>query len=441
MIKFKPAFHPIPVLVLAMILGLATWCTPSVYAQDFTFPMHSQDEATLGSIVITGNERTHETVIARILGLEIGQLITRRDVDDAWDRLEDSGYFRTVDVHLDDSEEPAVIRIHVEEDMTTYYGPLIRYDRRHKYLLGGWIEERNFRGQGEKVRLEAAALYSQQAKLTWQHPWFLGRDGLSVQWETAYQQGDFVYRPTDFRKWDTQALLRQEWGGMFFVTTGVTYGQFEQLDAFSWQIPQRGNSSPSGLELWPEATESHWLVEGSLGLDSRSNPYYPSRGVFLEGRVRSWSSDNFPSYLETSLDGRLFVPVPWKHHVLALHAWGRRTDGAAQLDNLLYFGGPETVRGEPYALREGDEGYLLSVEYRIPLFLMPISPQGELVGVGIHLFADAGDAWFDGADPGQALQSAGAGLHLNLDTLQLRFEAARTRAGHWGFEFMDKFNF
>jgi len=48
----------------------------------------------------------------------------------------------------------------------------------------------------------------------------------------------------------------------------------------------------------------------------------------------------------------------------------------------------------------------------MPLFLMPISPR-----------------------------SYGAGFHLNIDTLQLRFEAARTREGDWMFEFMDKFNF
>ena len=54
-------------------------------------------------------------------------------------------------------------------------------------------------------------------------------------------------------------------------------------------------------------------------------------------------------------------------------------DGPAHLDNMLYFGGPETIRGYPYASREGDNGYLLSAEYRMPLFLMPISPQGEIV--------------------------------------------------------------
>ena len=130
-----------------------------------------------------------------------------------------------------------------------------------------------------------------------------------------------------------------------------------------------------------------------------------------------------------------------RKHVLALRAWGRQTDGPTNIDNALYFGGPETVRGYPYAQREGEEGYLLSAEYRMPLFLMPISPRGEIIGAGFHLFTDAGDAWYHGAEAGRSMFSYGAGFHLNIDKLQLRFEAARTREGAWMFEFMDTFNF
>ena len=114
---------------------------------------------------------------------------------------------------------------------------------------------------------------------------------------------------------------------------------------------------------------------------------------------------------------------------------------AAPLDNVLYHGGPETVRGYRFGSLEGDEGWLLSLEYRLPLFIMPISPKGELVGLGLHAFADAGDAWYHGAEAHGPARSWGAGAHLNLDTLQLRFEAARTDEGEWVFEFMDRFNF
>jgi len=99
------------------------------------------------------------------------------------------------------------------------------------------------------------------------------------------------------------------------------------------------------------------------------------------------------------------------------------------------------VRGAPYASREGEHGYLLSAELRWSLFLLPVAVTGELVGLGFHAFYDAGDAWFDGADPGRAMQSFGVGAHLNLLSWQLRFEAARERDHDWTFQFMDVFNF
>ncbi len=427
-----------PLLLLFVLCGspLASAAEPG----SFTFPMRDREALPLGEVIISGNHHTDEAVILRILGFRPGDTVSRADVDAAWDRLEDSGFFRTVDVDLDESGDEAILKITVEEDLQTFYGPVVRYDRRFKYFLGAYIEQKNFRGRGEKLRLEGAALYARQARLTWDRPWFLGRTGLSAHFEADFLQGDFVFRPTRFRKWHVGLGVRHTWGALF-AEAGARAGVFEQRDTYTWMAPWRGSGGPGVLETLPAGTESHMVFTGAVGVDSRSNPYYPRRGVYLEGRLRAWSSDDFPSYLESAVDARLFVPMPWKHHILAVRAWGRTVDGPAQLDNRLYFGGPGTIRGTAFGQREGDKGYLLTAEYRMPLFLMPISPQGELVGVGIHLFADAGDAWYDGADAGHALQSAGAGLHLNLDTLQLRFEAARTSAGDWGFEFMDRFNF
>ncbi len=71
---------------------------------------------------------------------------------------------------------------------------------------------------------------------------------------------------------------------------------------------------------------------------------------------------------------------------------------------------------------------------------------------GLHAFMDVGDAWYNERNPfvvndqlignaNRALQSFGAGIHINLLSWQLRFEAAKERDGDWEFEFMDVFNF
>ncbi|MEN8008342.1 MAG: BamA/TamA family outer membrane protein [Candidatus Krumholzibacteriota bacterium] len=421
-------------------LAFLLFTTPVVAETDPDFV--PEPDPVLTAINIEGNQKADTVLVERIMGLKIGQTLNMDQTDDAWDALEDCGYFRFVEIDYDDSADgEVVLNVIVEEDMTTFYGPVIKYSRRHKYMLGAWAEQRNLRGKGETARAEFSAYYIQNGLLSWHRPWLLGIDGLEGTLTATGEQAEFVYRPTRYRKWDLDWEMKWKFAGPFFVMGGADYGYFRQRDPFNWTLPVREVVPPAGSVRYEASAENHWVFRGAIGLDSRSNPYYPRRGIFVQGMARGWSSNGFESYLETSLDTRLFVPLPIRKHVLALRAWGRQTDGATNLDNGLYFGGPESVRGYPYAQREGEEGYLLSAEYRAPLFLMPISPRGEIIGAGFHFFADAGDAWFHGAEAGRSMFSFGAGFHLNIDTLQLRFEAARTREGDWMFEFFDKFNF
>jgi len=400
------------------------------------------DEGTVSTINVTGNAKTDLNLVYRVMGLQPGDSFSMDVLDQAWDNLEDCGYFRFVEIdYNDDDLENVVLDVLVEEDMTTFYGPLVRYSRRHKYMLGGWLEERNLRGRGETLRAEASAFYIQNGLLSWNRPWLFGIDGLATTVGVGGELADFVFRPFRYRKWDADLDLRWNFHGNFYLGGDVTYGFFRQRDDYNWDLPDRGPEGTNGKTFFAAGEENHWAFGGTVGFDSRNNPYYPSRGLLAEATVRNWQSNGFSDYTESLADLRVYVPMPWRKHILAMRSWGRQVSGPTNLDNTLFFGGPETVRGYDFASREGEKGYLLSVEYRMPLFLMQISPKGELVGFGFHVFGDAGDAWYDGAEAGVAQMSYGAGAHLNLDTWQLRFEAARTKEGVWQFEFMDKFNF
>jgi len=397
----------------------------------------SGDSLILKEITIEGNTRTDRGLILNEMGLRIGQIFDREMMNQAWILLEDIGYFAYVDMEFDDSNGDGVIlNIYVEEDLTMAYGPLVRYSRRHKYMLGAWLEETNLRGKGETLRVDLTGLYIQRGEVTWTRPWLFGTRGLELKLGVLGELSNFVFRPTDQKLFHGDAQIRWNFLGDLYLSTGMNYGQNKYSDDYYWDDPVSGLS-----DFHQSGTVAHLATRAALGFDSRNNPWYPSSGVMAEFQAQHWASDDFKSYTETTADVRLFAPLPMGKHVLALHAWGRRTDGRSHLDNTLFFGGPETIRGYQFGGLEGDEGYLLSIEYRIPLFMMPISAKGEMVGMGLHIFGDAGDAWFDGLDPGRALQSWGGGAHLNIDRMQLRFEAAKTRDGQWVFEFMDHFNF
>jgi len=398
----------------------------------------------LSEIVIEGNEKTDRDLILKEMGLQLGEPFSKQDMDDVWDLLEDIGYFAFVDMEYDDSEDHEVIlRIFLEEDITTLYRPSILYSQRFKYELGAWVKENNLRGKGETLRLEAFAYRRLRGRLTWIKPWLFGVENLESSLAIGAEKANFVFRPTDYAKGEASLQIQKKFSYGLFAQVGVNQGFFEQKEDYSWPLPDRGSDTSEISETSTYFSANYlnhtsWLA--AIGVDTRDNSFYPKHGIFGQTTVKYWTSSSFESYTETSFDARIFVPAMW-NHVLALRGWGRQTDNPTHLDNLLYFGGANTIRGHQLAELEGEEGYLLSAEYRVPLFMMPISHNGEMVGAGIHFFYDAGDAWFKGAEAGRSLQGYGAGIHLNVDKQQFRFEAAQAKDGQWQFEFFDLFNF
>ncbi len=197
------------------------------------------------------------------------------------------------------------------------------------------------------------------------------------------------------------------------------------------------------------ATRNAWQIRALAGIDTRDNPFYPENGVFSTVEWIHRLSDDFDGQNGFTVDLRAFRQF-FDKPIVALRAYGHTMDEVGAEEYALRWGGPETVRGARYAGREGDTAYLLTAEVRWPLAMMPVSPAGETVGLGLHAFMDVGDAWYEDHDPrlpgspeaggaNRALQGFGAGAHLSLLSWQLRFEAAKERDGDWTFEFMDVF--
>lgn len=405
----------------------------------------SAQDPVLAEVVVEGNTRTKLSVIERIIDLEPGAPFPLEAFDQVWDRLEDCGYFAFVDLDTEEDDQGNVtLLVDVEEERTFRATPYIRYDRRHKYLLGLAARDVNLGGRGETIEAQAIAYRAQRGRLAWTKPWFAGADDLTLRLNAQYERGEFVWRPFDYAQWHALASLRWHLSPAFYLELGGGVENFDQQDDYAWPI----GDTPTVFEA---GDRSVGQLRALVGLDTRDNVFYPTRGVFGEFEYLKRNGDLVDGQHHFRTDLRGFVPLPGKP-LLAVRAMGQFMDAPGAEEYVLRWGGPETVRGAPYAGREGDTAYLLTAELRYPLAIMPVSTTGESVGVGLHAFMDVGDAWFEDAspfatDPGsvgrshRAWQSFGAGVHLSLLSWQLRFEAAKERDHDWTFEFMDVFNF
>jgi outer membrane protein assembly factor BamA len=317
----------------------------------------------------------------------------------------------------------------------------VRYDRRHKYLLGGALSDTNLRGEGEVLDLQAIVLYIQRARATWTKPWLFGIDPLQLRVDALWEQAPFVYRAFDYDQWWATLDGRYDLPGPLFFELGGGYESFHQRDDYEWN-ELYADDGAAGVQTYAASRRDTWLLRGSVGLDTRDNPFYPGRGFFARYGLDYRFGGDIDDQTGQEADLRAFLPLPGPP-ILALRAYGKRVDSVSFTEHLIRWGGPETVRGARYAGREGDTAYLATAELRWPLFMMPVSVTGEQVGFGLHAFTDVGDAFLDDrhdTNP-RALFSFGAGAHINLLTWQLRFEAAKERDRDWVFEFMDVFNF
>ena len=420
-------------LVLGAILLLASMAAPA----------GAQDGApVLEDVVIEGNTKTDRDLVLRIIGLERGDPLPLEEFDAVWDRLEDCGYFAFVDLDTDEDDQGRVtLLVTVEEEKTFRATPYLRYDRRHKYLLGAAMTDNNLRGVGEILEVHAIALYIQRAQATWTKPWLFGIDPLELRLAGFWEQAPFVYRGFDYDQWWSTLDLRYNLVGPLFVEFGGGYESFHQRDDYVWD-ELYVDDGLAGVQTHAADRRDTWLLRGSLGLDTRDNPYYPGHGFYARYGVDQRFGGDIDDQTTQELDLRAFLPLPGPP-ILALHAYGKLVDSVQYTEHLVRWGGPETVRGARYAGREGDTAYIATAELRWPLFMMPVSVTGEQVGVGLHAFADVGDAFLsDLQDPDpRSLFSFGGGAHVNLLTWQLRFEAAKERDHDWTFQFMDQFNF
>ncbi|SCX34890.1 outer membrane protein assembly factor BamA [Agrobacterium rosae] len=143
-----------------------------------TYIVDQGERAYVERIEIRGNTRTRDYVIRREFDISEGDAFNQTVVSAAKRRLEALGYFSKVNIGTSQGSAPdrVVILVDVEDQATGSFGIGAGYSQNDGALLEASIEEKNFLGRGQYIRIAAGAGQddARTYNLSFTEPYFLG---------------------------------------------------------------------------------------------------------------------------------------------------------------------------------------------------------------------------------------------------------------------------
>ncbi|GAK70973.1 hypothetical protein RRU01S_14_01960 [Agrobacterium rubi TR3 = NBRC 13261] len=143
-----------------------------------TYIVDQGERAYVERIEIRGNTRTRDYVIRREFDISEGDAFNQTIITAAKRRLEALGYFSKVNIGTSQGSAPdrVVIVVDVEDQATGSFGIGAGYSQNDGALLEASIEEKNFLGRGQYIRIAAGAGQddARSYNFSFTEPYFLG---------------------------------------------------------------------------------------------------------------------------------------------------------------------------------------------------------------------------------------------------------------------------
>lgn len=377
-------------------------------------------EGRLEKIVIEGNDKTKEKVIAREINVEPGDLFNFEKVKKSLQKIYNLGYFEDVSMKLEPGaeEDSIVLVVKVIEKSTGKFGIGAGYNSEEGLMGFTSLEEENLFGGGQKLQAKLEIGGRTTYKLSFLEPWLAGTPtsfGFEV-YDTVYHKEDkeekVIIAEYDEERLGGKLIFGRKLSdsvklGLELKSERVTY------DLISGTLPE---DTKEGL--------TNSLIP-TFSYDTRDNVFEPTSGWYhsfsLEkaggflGGDYDFTKYNLTlrAYISTQFMGDVVdissvkkITDNLSKGVLALRAMGGIANTDLPSFAAYQVGGMNTIRGYDLGEFSGDKSLVLNVEYRFPL-----SENFQAV-----LFADWGEAWDYEESINLADLKFGKGIGVRFDT-------------------------
>jgi outer membrane protein insertion porin family len=320
-------------------------------------------------------------------------------VDKAKKRLQNLGYFKTVDIKRrpGSAADRIILDVDLIEQSTGELSFGAGYSTAEGVIGDVSITERNLMGNGQFLRLQlSVSAERMQIDLSFTEPRFLGYN-LAAGFDLFHKDVN-LSSLSSFRTRTTGGSLRL--GFPLTENLWLTNSYTLSTSAIYDVLP---TASLAIREAQGEAITSSWGT--LLSYDERNSPKNPTKGVFLQVGTEVAGLGGDVQYVRATAEGRFYYPVTDKITLVGrlmgghIEGWGGQD---VRLIDLFYKGG-ETIRGFDrggFGPRDlltsdalgGQTYWAATAEVRFPI---PFIPQ-EL-GMSAAAFVDAGSLFGAGA--------------------------------------------
>lgn len=408
---------------------------------DGTINIHV-NEGTIDRIMISGNEKTKDFIIARNILTEAGMVYNENLIREDLVRLYATQAFKDVKRDIEPSEknpEKYDVTIQVEEQRTASFSIGGGLDSATGIFGSVGIADNNFRGLNQRVGLNMLAgsgvvlndsailnRMNIQAELSFFEPYFLSADNSLMSKIFFRDFGSYQIPLAIERRFGAEATIAHKVKTNKHLTStlslgienvNVSEGDYGQISALYAQhnipISERAKQLEGGTFL---------SLSPGLTYDTRDSAVNPRNGLIANLRMdEALAVDGFDkTYGKITGSVRQYVPIGKKSSLSFTARAGGKMNGDMPEVMAYRLGGPYSVRGfKMSGVGTGDAFVMGSAELATPLPFVDRLKAHFLDNVRMTFFVDAGkifnptitDTIYD--RPMQAI-TAGVGLKVYI---------------------------
>jgi outer membrane protein insertion porin family len=299
----------------------------------------------IGRIRITGNEETYDRVIRRQFRLQEGELFDSAKLRRSRDRINQLGFFDSVEIEQKARTEADVIDIDtkVAERNTGQISFAIGYSSVESILLQGSVKWKNLMGRGQEfgVNVDQSARRSDYA-INFTEPAIMDREllgGIDLYNKT------YEYDAYTSRTQGGSLRLGKELTEFWWAKVGYKY---EEAD-----VTILDSDTASFFLKGQEGRLTTGSIFPSLTYDSRNDPYSPDTGQKISFYSEASGFGGDARFYRLTAEYSVYHNV-WNEFVSLIHAKAGRASGydgqILPITERFFMGGPSSLRG--FTLRD-----------------------------------------------------------------------------------------